>query len=46
MVVFLLVLPLSIHSQAKPVLWPAWNRLWVFKTWREYFRYRCVVQDQ
>jgi hypothetical protein len=26
-------------QQAKPVLWPAWNRLWVFKTWREYFKY-------
>lgn len=24
---------------AKPVLWPAWNKLWVFKTWREYFQY-------
>ena len=23
---------------AKPVLWPWFNKLWVFKTWREYFR--------
>jgi hypothetical protein len=24
----------------KPVLWPAFNRLWIFRTWRHYFHYR------
>lgn len=24
----------------RPVLWPAFNRLWIFKTWRHYFHYR------
>lgn len=24
----------------QPVLWPAFNRLWIFKTWRHYFHYR------
>jgi 2-acylglycerol O-acyltransferase 2 len=28
---------------ARPVLWPAFNRLWIFKTWREYFNYRCAA---
>lgn len=24
---------------AKPVLWRKWNQLWVFKTWRQYFKF-------
>jgi hypothetical protein len=28
---------------AAPVLWPAFNKLFIFKTWREYFRWvPCV----
>lgn len=31
---------------AKPVLWPAFNRLWIFKTWREYFRYSFLFEEK
>lgn len=31
---------------ARPVLWPAFNRLWVFKTWREYFRYSYLFEEK
>lgn len=27
----------------KPLLWPAFNRMWIFKTWRHYFKYRCAA---
>ncbi len=30
---------------AKPVLWPAFNRLWLFKTWRHYFHYSFLVEE-
>ncbi|KAG2495179.1 hypothetical protein HYH03_006785 [Edaphochlamys debaryana] len=30
----------------KPVLWPAFNRLWIFKTWRHYFHYSFLVEQQ
>jgi hypothetical protein len=39
--VVLLLLLATLKLPAKPVLWPAFNRLWIFKTWREYFNYRC-----
>lgn len=31
---------------ARPVLWPAFNKLWVFKTWREYFRYSFLFEQK
>ncbi|GAX82788.1 hypothetical protein CEUSTIGMA_g10214.t1 [Chlamydomonas eustigma] len=31
---------------ARPVLWPWFNRLWVFKTWREYFRYSFLFEEK
>eukprot|EP00199_Chlamydomonas_sp_CCMP681_P002493 CAMPEP_0119107254 /NCGR_PEP_ID=MMETSP1180-20130426/9602_1 /TAXON_ID=3052 ORGANISM="Chlamydomonas cf sp, Strain CCMP681" /NCGR_SAMPLE_ID=MMETSP1180 /ASSEMBLY_ACC=CAM_ASM_000741 /LENGTH=335 /DNA_ID=CAMNT_0007092715 /DNA_START=5 /DNA_END=1012 /DNA_ORIENTATION=+ len=30
---------------AKPVLWPAWNRMWVFRTWRQYFNYSYFFEE-
>ncbi|PNH06113.1 Diacylglycerol O-acyltransferase 2 [Tetrabaena socialis] len=30
---------------ARPVLWPAFNRLWIFKTWRHYFHYSFLVEE-
>lgn len=30
---------------AAPVLWPAFNRLFIFRTWREYFRYSYVFEE-
>lgn len=30
---------------AKPVLWPAFNRLWLFKTWRHYFHYSFLIEE-
>lgn len=29
----------------KPVLWPAFNKLWIFKTWRHYFHYSMTVEE-
>jgi diacylglycerol O-acyltransferase 2, plant len=40
----LLVLISTVFLPAKPVLWPAFNRLWVFKTWREYFHFSCLFE--
>lgn len=28
-----------------PCLWPAFNKHWVFKTWREYFRYSYLFEQ-
>ncbi|KAG2429040.1 hypothetical protein HXX76_011282 [Chlamydomonas incerta] len=29
----------------KPVLWPAFNKLWIFKTWRHYFHYSFLIEE-
>ncbi|GFR52112.1 hypothetical protein Agub_g14625 [Astrephomene gubernaculifera] len=29
----------------KPVLWPAFNKLWLFKTWRHYFHYSFLIEE-
>jgi 2-acylglycerol O-acyltransferase 2 len=34
----------TVFLPAKPVLWPAFNRLWVFRTWREYFHFSCLFE--
>ncbi|GFH14822.1 uncharacterized protein HaLaN_10943, partial [Haematococcus lacustris] len=31
---------------AKPVLWTAFCKLWVFKTWRQYFRYSYFFEEK
>jgi hypothetical protein len=41
----LLVLLATLKLPAKPVLWPAFNRLWIFKTWREYFNYSYSFEE-
>lgn len=40
MVIFLLS---TLLLPRKPLLWSAFNRCWVFKTWREYFK--SVMHD-
>lgn len=35
----------TVFLPAKPVLWPAWNKLWVFKTWRQYFQYSYCFEE-
>ncbi len=41
-----IVLLSTLALPAKPVLWPAFNKLWVFKTWREYFRYSFLFEEK
>lgn len=40
-----LALLATLALPARPVLWPAFNKLWIFKTWREYFRYSFLFEE-
>ncbi|GIL50994.1 hypothetical protein Vafri_7066 [Volvox africanus] len=40
-----LVLLGTLLLPCKPVLWPAFNRLWIFKTWRHYFHYSFLIEE-
>ncbi|KXZ51089.1 hypothetical protein GPECTOR_14g72 [Gonium pectorale] len=40
-----LALLATLALPAKPVLWPAFNRMWLFKTWRHYFHYSFLIEE-
>ena len=43
---FVLICLGTLALPARPVLWPWFNKLWVFKTWREYFRYSYLFEQK
>lgn len=42
---FVVALFSTLALPARPILWPAFNRLWVFKTWREYFSFSYYLEE-
>lgn len=42
---FVIALYSTLALPARPILWPAFNRLWVFKTWREYMHFSYLAEE-